>query len=134
MTQPDNPLTALRAGQSRLAVPLRPRPGRHRQRLRPLGRSHVHPELLDWLASRFVQDGWSLKQTGPPDCYLRSLSTIGGSNAGEQGPKKDPEVRLLWRFPARRLDAEQVRDAHRPLPAVGSDGRRAAGRCDEPRA
>jgi hypothetical protein len=68
-----------------------------------------HPELLDWLAARFVEDGWSLKALHRrimlSDAYRRS------SVAGRDQLSRDPENRWLGRFAPRRLDAEEVRDA-----------------------
>jgi Protein of unknown function (DUF1553)/Protein of unknown function (DUF1549)/Planctomycete cytochrome C len=68
-----------------------------------------HPELLDHLASRFMQTGWSQKK------FIRSLvlsrvyrmSTANDSLA----LKVDPDNRLLWRMNRQRLDAEIIRDA-----------------------
>jgi cytochrome c553 len=68
-----------------------------------------HPRLLDWLAARFVDDGWSLKQLHRrimlSTAYRRSSVA-----AGDQ-VSRDPENRWLGRFAPRRLDAEEVRDA-----------------------
>jgi hypothetical protein len=79
-----------------------------------LGEKPSHPELLDWLARRFVEDGWSFKQLHRlivTSQTYRQASVPADTGAGAQGRLKDPENRLLWRGPARRLDAEQVRDA-----------------------
>lgn len=68
-----------------------------------------HPELLDHLASRFVDEGWSLKR------LLRSLVLTQtfrmGNRAGARGKEIDPQNRLLSHYPARRMEAEAVRDA-----------------------
>jgi len=73
------------------------------------GERPSHPELLDHLAARFVQDGWSRKK------LLRSLllsRTYRMSTAlNRQAQAIDPENRLLWRMNNRRLDAEALRDA-----------------------
>lgn len=68
-----------------------------------------HPELLDWLASWFIEEGWSLKK-------LHRL--ILGSNAYRMSKKwradygkLDPENRYLWRFSYRRLEVEAIRDS-----------------------
>jgi hypothetical protein len=84
-----------------------------------LGEAPSHPELLDWLAVRFVEDGWSLKrlhrlmvtsQTYRQGAGLRG--EVAKAPAGTANPLLvDPENRLLWRMSTRRLDAEQVRDA-----------------------
>jgi cytochrome c553 len=68
-----------------------------------------HPELLDWLASEFVDGGWSAKKT------IRLLVTSAAfrqSSAPNPAAEKiDAEARLLWRFPPRRVEAEVLRDA-----------------------
>ncbi len=68
-----------------------------------------HPELLDWLATRFMEDGWSLKQLHRR--ILLSATWQQSSKANPQAAKVDADNRLLWRFAPRRLDAESTRDA-----------------------
>jgi hypothetical protein len=82
-----------------------------------------HPELLDWLAARFVEGGWSVKA-------MHRLIMLSGTYqqsaaADERAARLDPDNRLLWRFPRRRLEAEALRDAL--LAAAGSLDRRAGG-------
>jgi hypothetical protein len=75
-----------------------------------LGEPPSHPELLDWLARRFIADGWSLKKLH----HLILTSATWRQSALVDHPKAaaaDPENRLLWRANTRRLDAEQIRDA-----------------------
>jgi hypothetical protein len=69
----------------------------------------THPELLDWLADWFVHEGWSLKKLHALILTSNTyrLSKQWNSDYGE----KDPEDRLLWRFPYRRLEAEAIRDS-----------------------
>jgi cytochrome c553 len=78
-----------------------------------LGERPTHPELLDWLASEFVAQGWSLKKLHKvimTSAAYRQSSQI--SNAEfRNSNSKDPDNKLLWRYPIRRLDAEQLRDA-----------------------
>ena len=73
------------------------------------GESPSHPELLDYLATRFVQDGWSVKK------LVRTLVLSHTYRLGEDAPAAwreiDPENRLLWRHTPRRLDAEEIRDS-----------------------
>lgn len=73
-----------------------------------------HHELLDFLASRFVDDGWSTKRL-IRDLVLshayRTSSHAATPESAARGLASDPENRLLWRFPRRRLDAEALRDA-----------------------
>lgn len=70
-----------------------------------------HPRLLDWLAARFVAEGWSLKK------LHRSIllsSTFRQSSEGPTdglGQRTDPGNRFLWRMNSRRLGWEQFRDS-----------------------
>lgn len=68
-----------------------------------------HAELLDWLALKFVDEGWSVKAIHrlilTSNTYRQS-----SENPGAKDNTIDPENRLLWRFERRRLEAEQVRD------------------------
>ncbi len=69
-----------------------------------------HPELLDWLARYFVEQGWSLKQLHRQmllSAAYRQDSVAHNAVALDA----DPENRLLWRFNAHRLDFESLRDA-----------------------
>ncbi|HVR73582.1 MAG TPA: PSD1 and planctomycete cytochrome C domain-containing protein [Planctomycetota bacterium] len=67
-----------------------------------------HPELLDWLALRFVEDGWSLKALHRRICLS---STYRQSSDDRPHPRGvDPENRLLWRMRRARLDFEAFRD------------------------
>jgi mono/diheme cytochrome c family protein len=73
------------------------------------GSKPTHPELLDWLASEFICNGWSVK-------YLHRLIVLSAayrqsSKTNSIAEEKDSDVRLLWRFPSRRLEAETIRDA-----------------------
>jgi len=71
----------------------------------------THGELLDWLASRFVEDGWSLK--GLHRLILTSetyrMSTVHPQMS--QLEQKDPDNKLLAYFQPRRLTAEEIRDS-----------------------
>jgi hypothetical protein len=68
-----------------------------------------HPEMLDWLAGRFVADGWSLKKLH----RLIMLSSVyrQGGEADAQTIAVDPENRLVGRFEVRRLDFEAMHDS-----------------------
>jgi hypothetical protein len=72
-----------------------------------LGERPTHPELLDWLASEFVQSGWSLKHLH----RLILTSTAYRQSSARPTPDPDPDNKLVGRFPVRRLDAEAIRDA-----------------------
>lgn len=74
-----------------------------------LGDLPSHPELLDWLARRFVDDGWSFKSLHR--LILNSRAYQLSSLADPALITGDPENRLLGRANVRRLEAEQVRDA-----------------------
>ena len=73
-----------------------------------------HPDLLDWLAGKFISQGWSLKQlhrTIMNSAVYQQTSTPSFGNAGLNPQTTDPENRLLWKFPRRRLDFEAMRDS-----------------------
>jgi hypothetical protein len=67
-----------------------------------------HPELLDYLAARFIQDGWSIKSLH----RLIMLSSVYQESSGNNPryAEKDPQNRLLWRSNIHRLEFEAVRD------------------------
>jgi mono/diheme cytochrome c family protein len=68
-----------------------------------------HPELLDWLANQFIQDGWSLKKLHKR--IVMSPAYQQESTYNSQSAAVDSGNRFLWRYSPRRLDAEPVRDA-----------------------
>jgi hypothetical protein len=68
----------------------------------------THPELLDWLANEFVNAGWSFKQLHR--LIVTSTAYRQSSQFNESAAKVDPENKLLWHMPRRRLDAEALRD------------------------
>jgi mono/diheme cytochrome c family protein len=68
-----------------------------------------HPELLEYLASQLVEHGWSAKELHR--VILRSAVYRQSSAHNTQGAQVDPDNRLLWRSPLRRLDAESLRDS-----------------------
>jgi hypothetical protein len=75
-----------------------------------------HPELLDYLASRFVSDGWSIKKLH----RLILLSSVYQESSANNPrfAEMDPDNRLLWRANIRRLEFEPLRDS---LLAIGGD-------------
>src|SRR5436305_2669087 len=74
-----------------------------------LGDRPTHPELLDWLALRFAQSGWSVKAMHR---LLLTSAAYGMSTAhDETAARLDPDNRLLWRFHRQRLEVEALRDA-----------------------
>lgn len=91
-----------------------------------LGESPSHPELLDWLASRFAGIGDANSPNSTPSSQIKPWSVkslhrlIVTSATYRQSPAhtdaekqalKDPGNRLVWRANIRRLDAEQIRDS-----------------------
>ena len=68
-----------------------------------------NPELLDHLAARFVESGWSLKAMHR--LIMLSSTYQQGSRAEAQDLARDPENRLFGRMNRRRLDAEAIRDS-----------------------
>jgi hypothetical protein len=72
------------------------------------GEPPTHPELLDWLAVRFLDDGWSMKKLHR--LIVTSATYQQSSRVTPQLLEKDPENRLLARGPRFRLDAELIRD------------------------
>jgi len=73
------------------------------------GEKPTHPELLDYLAGKFVKDGWSAKKLHRE--ILLSSVYRQSSEAREEVKQADPENKLLAVFPRQRLEAEQVRDS-----------------------
>ena len=76
-----------------------------------LGESPSHPELLDWLTTRFLEGGWKIKPMHELIMLSQSYQQTAQLEPTEIQNEVDPTNRLLWRYPPRRLDAEQVRDA-----------------------
>ena len=74
-----------------------------------MGGPPSHPELLDWLAARFVENGWSLKQLHRT--MLLTSTYQQSSRTHPAGLAADPDNRLLWHFSLRRLDFEEIYDS-----------------------
>ena len=111
IVDPDNPLTsrsivnrvwAYHFGRGLVATP---------NNLGALGAKPTHPDLLDWLASDFVENGWSIKRLHrvimASDLYRQSTERPDI----EQVREKDPQNQLLAYFEPRRLAAEELRDS-----------------------
>jgi hypothetical protein len=109
ITSPTNPLTARvmvnRVWQHHFGRPLVATPGNFGL----LGEKPSHPELLDWLAGKFVAHGWSQKKLHRlimlSDTYQQE-SQFDAANF-----KIDGDNRFLWRFSPRKLDVEAWRDS-----------------------
>jgi len=94
-----------------------------------LGEAPTHPALLDWLATRFVADGWHLKKLHREIMLSATYRQTARREPSEVAAKTDPTNRFLWRFNPRRLEAEQVRDAL--LAASGELDPRAGGPAED---
>ncbi|MEX2577956.1 MAG: PSD1 and planctomycete cytochrome C domain-containing protein [Verrucomicrobiales bacterium] len=73
------------------------------------GEAPTHPELLDYLAVRFREGGWSVKSLVRETVLSRAYRQ--SSDYREDYFQADPDNRLLWRANKRRLDAEVLRDS-----------------------
>jgi len=75
-----------------------------------MGTEPSNPELLDWLASEFVRQGWSIKQM---QRLIMTSETYKMASAyyDSASSTKDSINQFLWRFPVKRLEAEIIRDA-----------------------
>ena len=74
-----------------------------------LGTPPTHPDLLDWLAKAFVENGWKLKALHRMIMLSKTYQMASDSNV--QSLEIDPGNDLFWRFDPRRLSAEEVRDS-----------------------
>ena len=73
-----------------------------------LGGQPSHPELLDWLARRLQAHGWRLKPLHREIVLSQTYRQSGAYR--EDAARQDGNTRWLWRFPPRRLRAEEIRD------------------------
>ena len=88
------------------------------------GEPPSHPELLDYLASRFIRSGWSIKKLHKLILLSRAYQMASGDDPGNA--VKDSKDAYLWKFNRRRLDAEEIRDSWLALsgnldPAMGAE-------------
>jgi mono/diheme cytochrome c family protein len=70
-----------------------------------MGKKPTHPELLDWLAGFFIEQGWSVKAVHRVILYSNAYQRSAGAPS-----EKDPQNKLLAVFTPRRLEAEELRD------------------------
>lgn len=109
LTSSDNPLVARvivnRLWLHHFGIGLVPTPGD----FGVLGEPPTHPELLDWLAAEFISSGWSVKHIQRLIVDSRTYRQSSARHA--TGNARDGENRLYWRMPARRLEAEVLRDS-----------------------
>ena len=124
LTRPDHPLTARvmvnRVWAGHFGAGLVRSPDNFGR----LGERPTHPELLDWLASEFVENGWSHQAPAPADPQLGHVPDELATTT-QLPVSEDPENRLLSHFNRRRLDAEEIRDG---MLAVGGPARPHHGR------
>jgi hypothetical protein len=109
ITAPENQLTARvlanRLWQHHFGRGLVPTPNDFGR----FGERPTHPELLDWLAAELRDGGWRLKRMHK--LILMSSAYQMSARADEKALRLDPANTLWWRFPMRRLTAEEVRDS-----------------------
>src|SRR6185503_3150546 len=74
-----------------------------------MGERPSNPQLLDYLASAFVTNGWSIKKLH----RLIMLSSAWQQSSANQeaAAAVDPQNKLVWRFERRRLEGEAIRDS-----------------------
>ncbi|MDB5310187.1 MAG: hypothetical protein JWO38_4389 [Gemmataceae bacterium] len=108
LTRPDNPLPARvmvnRIWQHHFGEGLVRTPNDFGER----GERPTHPELLDYLAAKFVESGWSVKAMHR--LIMLSAAYQQGSRGSAAALARDPDNRLLGHMNRRRLDAEAIRD------------------------
>ena len=130
LTDPRNPLTARvmvnRIWQHHFGKGLVATPSDFGTR----GQPPTHPELLDYLAQRFIESGWSIKtlhrlmvlsaayqQSSGTDDLRITMDELNSAADGRRVNRKsrienpDPDNHLCWRHDRRRLEAEEIRDA-----------------------
>lgn len=88
-----------------------------------------HPELLDWLARRFMDEGWSLKSLHRRILLSATYQQSSLASAQTRAQEIDPDNRLLWRMNTHRLSFEELRDAW--LAATGELDLRVGGKPAE---
>ncbi len=76
-----------------------------------LGDRPTHPELLDWLTSRFLESGWRIKSVHREILNSATYRQTAVRPTPENAVTKDAGNQLLWRMNIRRLEAEPIRDA-----------------------
>ncbi len=120
LAAPQNPLTARvmvnRVWQHHFGVGLSDTPSE----FGVMGSEPSHPQLLDWLSKRFIEQGWSLKSLHrlivTSATYRQRSRLDAHANQSERlawtaALKEDPQAHLLSRYPRWRLEGEAIRDA-----------------------
>ncbi|MDH3585167.1 MAG: DUF1549 and DUF1553 domain-containing protein, partial [Phycisphaerae bacterium] len=111
IASPDNPLTARvivnRVWQWHFGRGLAANPNNFGK----TGTRPTHPQLLDWLAVRFIEDGWSIKKLRKLIMTSKTYRRAALAPRPDSAEAQDSENRLLARFSPRRLSAEELRDS-----------------------
>ena len=76
-----------------------------------MGAKPSHPELLDWLADRFIESGWSVKALHRLIMLSETYQRSSGHPSHHLVMEKDPDNKLLAFYPPRRVEAEVLRDS-----------------------
>ena len=76
-----------------------------------LGQPPSHPELLDWLTARFIEEGFSLKRLHKHLVMSATWRQSASHPHADVAQQRDPGDHLLWRSRVHRLRAEEIRDA-----------------------
>jgi len=76
-----------------------------------MGGRPSHPEMLDWLANRFIEGGWQMKPIHRLILLSNAYRQSSISPIEKTAAEKDSENALVWKFSHRRLEAEEIRDA-----------------------
>ncbi|MCA9041308.1 MAG: DUF1553 domain-containing protein, partial [Planctomycetaceae bacterium] len=96
-----------------------------------LGTKPSHPELLDWLATEFIENGYHLKPLHRMILLSRTYQQSAFHPDAEQYEQIDPENNYLWRTRIRRLSAEEIRDSMLSLTGELDLGMGGPGHKDE---
>ena len=75
------------------------------------GQSPSHPELLDWLAVTFMEQGWQMKPMHRMMVLSNTYRMSSADGASKLNQTIDPENKFYWRMNSRRMEAEVVRDS-----------------------
>jgi hypothetical protein len=76
-----------------------------------MGTRPSHPELLDWLATQFIQGGWKIKPLHRMMLLSQTYRESDTSPIEKAAAEADPDDTLLWKYNRRRLEAEELRDS-----------------------
>lgn len=76
-----------------------------------MGQRPTHPELLDWLTAKFIEENWSFKNLHKRILMSATWQQASQHAHAEEYQRLDPSDNLYWRAPIRRLTAEQIRDS-----------------------